>query len=346
MPYYPEHRPAPAGEEEKTPKKERKRGTGSMTDGRRLLAKTVVSIVSCALIIYGGVNIGRYIADLSASRRNSRELREIHDQTDPGTEPPTVSAAPAETAAAAPRETSAPSAKEARATGEPAQPETPAAGAEKGTLEQVPYPDNPRLSVNGRFTALRRKSGYIVGWLKVDQVEEAVALKDNTFFLDHDVYGKRNRNGAIFMDSSVSLLTRPYTVLMYGHNMKSGHMFGRLKKYLERNYFYAHRIITFDSLYEEGEFAVFAAARISTVPGMAGYYDLWSLDSRNREERGEAIRKLEKLSAVDGLLDVREDEQIIVLVTCIDEDTDRLVVAARRLRKGETENTLVIRQGN
>ena len=45
-----------------------------------------------------------------------------------------------------------------------------------------------------------------------------------------------------------------------------------------------------------------------------------------------------------SVLDVREDEQILLLVTCIDTDTDRLVVAARRMREGESEDKLAIRR--
>lgn len=39
--------------------------------------------------------------------------------------------------------------------------------------------------------------------------------------------------------------------------MKSGNMFGRLRKYKESAYFNSHRIITFDTLYEDGQYAVF-----------------------------------------------------------------------------------------
>ena len=96
---------------------------------------------------------------------------------------------------------------------------------------------------------------------------EAVAQKDNTFFLNHDATEKRNSNGAIFLDSGIFLTTRPYTMNLYGHNMKSGNMFGRLKKNKESAYFYKHRIITFDTLYEDGKYAVFAVMEMDTTPG-------------------------------------------------------------------------------
>ena len=72
--------------------------------------------------------------------------------------------------------------------------------------------------------------------MTMDDLDEPVVHKDNTFFLDHDAMGKRNANGAIFMDQGTSLLTRPYTILLYGHNMKTGAMFGNLRKYEDFSY--------------------------------------------------------------------------------------------------------------
>ena len=209
-------------------------------------------------------------------------------------------------------------------------------------LQPVPYPDNPGWKISERFRKLKKKSSYIIGWLSMDALEEAVVLKDNTFFLTHDVYGKKNANGAIFADSGLNLMTRPYTIFLFGHNMKSGNMFGRLKKYKESAYYFKHRIITFDSEYEDGKYAVFAVADINTEPGTPTYYNLWSLESNRADEREEALNKLLSRSVHANMLDVQPDEQLLVLVTCDQKETDRLVVAARRLRDGESENHLTL----
>ena len=122
--------------------------------------------------------------------------------------------------------------------------------------------------------------------------------------------------------------------------MKSGNMFGRLKKYRERACFYKHRVITFDTLYEDGQYTAFAVTEMDTVPGTARWYDPWSLTADSRAERDEAIRTLERQSVISSTLDVQADDQILLLVTCMDGDTERLVVAARRLREGEQAGQL------
>lgn len=74
---------------------------------------------------------------------------------------------------------------------------------------------------------------------------------------------------------------------------------------------------------------MFAVMEISTTPGVARWFDLWSLTTDIYENREEAIRTLERRSVISSALDVQADDQILLLVTCLDGDTERLVVAAR-----------------
>ena len=313
MPYYPERRPdlVPA-QQKPRPAQQRKK-----------LLCLFLAVLACALVVWGAVGLIRYFSDLSASRQTAAELRSIYDQPVPVTE------APAADLTAVPVPPTAVPATEVP--------------ADYGLLPAIPYPYNSSLRISDRFTDLRRKGKYITGWLRMDSVDEPVVLKDNSYFLTRDATGKKNVNGAIFMDSDTRLETRPYTVILYGHNMKSGSMFGRLRKYRDSGYLRKNRFITFDTLYEDGRYAVFAAAEINVVPGTSGYFDIWSLDDPTRAGREAAIRKLESRAISGVAVDVQPEDQILLLVTCVEDDDYRLVVAARRLRDGETESTLTYR---
>lgn len=318
MPYYPERRPDPYAEEQK-----RIAEAAARSKRRRLALAAVFSLI----IVYSLIRLIAYGVEYFSSRETSQALYELYEE-------------PTEVIAAVP--TAVPTAVpvtevpvQAMSTPEPDP-------TQSVYLPPVPYPNNPDWKISERFRKLKKKSSYIIGWLSMDDLEEAVVLKDNTFFLTHDVYGKKNANGAIFADSGLNLMTRPYTIFLFGHNMKSGNMFGRLKKYKESAYYFKHRIITFDSEYEDGKYAVFAVADINTEPGTPTYYNLWSLESNRADEREEALNKLLSRSVHANMLDVRPDEQLLVLVTCDQKETDRLVVAARRLRDGESENHLTL----
>ena len=327
MPYYPEKKPdvpEEAKQQAKTPEK------------RKRFLRLSLAVVSCLLIGYGGIRLIQYFSDLTASGQTSAELRQISRIADSGTD----SSLPEK------EETLTPSPAPAPAEQEPqkAEPLSPAGKTNDDLLPPVPYPNNPKSEISGRFRTLRKKSVYIVGWISFDQVDEAVAQKNNTFFLKHDALGKRNGNGAIFLDEDIRLAARrPYTLILYGHNMKSGNMFGRLKKYKESTYFYRHRIITFDTMYEEGRYAVFAVMDMNTVPGTGLWYDLWSLNTDSFTDRENAIRALESRSVIRSMLDVQADDQLLLLITCLDGETERLVVAARRLRDDETADRLTLR---
>lgn len=296
---------------------------------KRIIQRRMILCVSVILIVYGVASLIRYGLDLISSRQTAQELREIAAGSDI-TEVPAPSVIeteiPTQTVTATPAPTTV-------------WPESSVVLSDK--LPVVEYPNGYELVP--RIKKLRKKSKYIIGWITMDNLDEPVAKKNNTFFLNHDATGKRNSNGAIFMDEGTDLLTRPYTILLYGHNMKSGNMFGSLRKYEKFSYYYQHRVFQFDTLYEEGQYVIFAVETISLTPGKSKYVNLSELHSTDRKTRQKAIEALRDHSLHGVMLDVNEEDQILLLITCVGDDDERLIIAARRLRDGETADSLIIR---
>ncbi len=322
MPYYPQ---GPKEPPKKPPLKEQP------------LFRLVLLCLSVLLVCYGAFRLIGYGADWITSRNTSRELREIAAATEPVAAEPVVTPV-------LPPETAAPP------TAEPA-PEPTAFYATTAAETAVPAEYLPAVEYPGgmnivpRIRDLRKKSEYIMGWLTMDDLDEPVAFKDNDFFLNHDAKGNRNGNGALFMDENTRLMTRPYTILVYGHNMKTGAMFGNLHRYEQTAYCNRHRILRFDTLYEEGQYAIFAVATIRLTPGTAGYVSLTDLRSDRRETRRKALNALTSVSVYNNILDVNEEDQLLLLVTCVGDDDQRLIVAARRLRENESPDNLVLKNG-
>ena len=46
------------------------------------------------------------------------------------------------------------------------------------------YPNGYQM--NSRILKLRKKNEYVIGWITMDDLDEPVVMKDNTFFLTHD----------------------------------------------------------------------------------------------------------------------------------------------------------------
>ncbi len=287
-------------------------------------------VLSTAMALYGVIRLVGYGLDWFSSKQTSQELREIATRAEESTGSSAEEAAPESavradpvTAAPLPTETPLPTQAPALAAAAPAE--------NTARLPQVTYPSG--MKVNPKIQALRKKSECIVGWLTLEGVDEAVVLRDNTYFLNHDALGHHNDNGALFLDEGTELLTRPYTLLVYGHNMKTGAMFGNLKKFEDSAYCYQHRFVQFDTLFETGEYEIFAVSVINLVPGLSRYLSLSDLESPVRSVRRAAIHTLQSLSSVPALTQVSEEDQLLLLITCVGNDDERLVVAARRMEE-------------
>ena len=292
--------------------------------------RVLVALLGLIVAVFGMVKLIGYGVDLLSSRRTAEDLREVY-YADPTFEPIPVTEAPTQTPAPT-------------LEGMPAVTPAVTFAPTPSPIPRLPsmgYPNNPKLTVSSRFKALRKESKYIVGWLSIHRMlDEAVMQRDNVFYMDHDALGNQNVNGALFLDSGISLKTRPYTYIIYGHNMKSGAMFGSLRNYENSAFYHNDPFITFDTMYETGRYVIFAVGSVSTEEYGRNYVDFYALRSASIPERQAAIDALIAASVHTCTVDVVPEDQLLVLVTCVEKDEDRRVVVARRIRDGEDEAAL------
>ena len=179
-------------------------------------------ILSAALIVFGIAKLAGYGADYAASRQTVDELKQAYQEATPE-----------------PVETPAPAASPVPPAPSPTVSQAASTPAPVPMLGAVSYPNNPNLKINSRFKALRKENKDIVGWLNIaNLLDEPVVQRDAVYYMDHDALGKKNVNGAVFLDSGVSLKTRPYALFLYGHNMKTGAMFGCLRNYENLSFYH------------------------------------------------------------------------------------------------------------
>ena len=126
--------------------------------------------------------------------------------------------------------------------------------------------------------------------------------------------------------------------------MKTGEKFGNLWRYEDFSYFMQHRIFQLDMTYDSAKYAIFAVTNIRLTPGRDHYVNLQALQSLNRETRRKALDSLIKYSKHQNTLDVNEEDQVVLLITCVGNDDERLVIAGRRLRDGEREDYLEMKK--
>ena len=292
---------------------------------RRNWGRCLMAVVFGVILIVSSVKLISYGVDYYNAQQASSSLREIYHAEEEATAEPTNTPAPATPPTAAPT----------------APPEAGPTATPPTRLQPVRYPGNFYANVSSRFQKVRRQNSDIIDWLTIDGlIDEAVVQRDNEYYLDRDYRGYHNVNGAIFLDETCDLDTRPYTLLLYGHNMKTGAMFGSLRNYENLTFYRNNPFITFDTAYEDGRYVIFAVATVSTTSGSWRYVDFTRLSSPVIADRTNAISALLSRSIYRTQVDVAADDQLLLLVTCVDDDMERRVVAARRIREDEDEATL------
>lgn len=109
--------------------------------------------------------------------------------------------------------------------------ENPSSGEEnEGDPDAEPFPD---ISID--FDQLFAINEAMTGWIYIPALDieyPVVKGTDNVYYLTHTFERKENKAGAIFMDSGANPLMTDYNTFLYGHNMKNGSMFGKLKSFI------------------------------------------------------------------------------------------------------------------
>jgi len=151
-----------------------------------------------------------------------------------------------------------------------------------------------------------------------------VQASDNEFYLNHDMFQRRNVNGAIFMDfRNTNDFSNPNTII-YGHNMRNGTMFHNLRYYLwDRNFFESHSQITIITDHQAFVYDIFSVFSTNVD------FDYIQVDF-GPSEFDSLIQEIVRRRNFNTGVGVTSNDRILILSTCtnVDDDT-RIVVAAR-----------------
>lgn len=191
------------------------------------------------------------------------------------------------------------------------------------------------------YEAILAENADFAGWLTIEgtKVDYPVMLtkSDADYYLKRNFNGQDDINGTLFMDARTNLEARSTNIIVYGHNMKSGEMFGGLKKYLDEEYWLEHRQILFDTIYEKGTYEIFAVClaqvQYQNTEGFR-YYDFIQADSE--EEFEEFLDNIEQLSVFTATEMPVYGDELLTLSTCNSYVEDgRLFLVAKKCTDAE-----------
>ncbi len=180
----------------------------------------------------------------------------------------------------------------------------------------------------------------LVGWINIpDTVIDypVVQVKDSDFYLSHDFYGEENVNGQIILDTLCDPYTPSYNLVISGHHMKNGSMFGDLPKYASKSYWASHRFLEFDSLMTRKKYVVFAAFYSADYDEDEEGFR-YNADIQYRLDADLWLEEVRQNQLYDTEIDVAFGDEFITLTTCnrARRRDGRFVVVCRKIREGET----------
>ena len=187
------------------------------------------------------------------------------------------------------------------------------------------------------YKTLYSKNKKLIGWLKIDDTNidyPVMQTENNEYYLDHNFNQEYDKNGSLFLDCDCSVYPRSTNLIIYGHHMKSGNMFGNLQKYAKESYGKEHAIIQFDSIYEKAVYQVmyvFRSQVYSEDDIVFKYYQF--IDANSEEEFNSYMREMAAMSLYDTGVTASFGDSLLTLSTCDSSQTDgRFVVVAKRIK--------------
>ena len=210
------------------------------------------------------------------------------------------------------------------------------ANTEEGELQET-YVDPSTLTILPQFADIYERNADLVGWITIDNTVINYPVMqiegDNSYYLSHSFDKASDKNGTLFVDGRNDIVNRDVNLIIYGHNMRSGDMFGGLKNYLDENYLLLHQTIEFDTIYETGTYKVVGVG-LSEVEYQDDdsfrYYDF--LDAADEEEFEYYLKEIKKLIVI-GDMEVEYGDELLTLSTCNSYTEDgRMFVLAKRIR--------------
>lgn len=183
------------------------------------------------------------------------------------------------------------------------------------------------------------------GWLTIygTQISEPVVQGEtNETYLRTNINGEHAEAGTLFLDETTDL-SQDGNLIIYGHKMNDGTMFGTLDKFEDEEFFDNNGTVCWESEKGKEYYQIFA---LLVLPGYSTAPDFIDLQAWNNvldeEQTADMLNTIaDRASIFRGESFNLEKDKYIFLVTCdYSINNGRLVLVGRRLsKKSETEES-------
>ena len=185
-----------------------------------------------------------------------------------------------------------------------------------------------------RFTELYAQNNELGGWVTIDgtEVNYPVMLTpdDPEKYIQLSFSKKASASGVPFIGEGCTISPRSDNIVLYGHHMKSGAMFAAIVKYQKKEFLQNHPVIHFSTLYDEGDYEIFAvlATDVRKAKALRCYT---FLNANDEADFNDYLAGIRQASLYDTGVAVAYGDDLLTLSTCAYHTNDgRFVIIARR----------------
>ncbi len=174
------------------------------------------------------------------------------------------------------------------------------------------------------FEALKAVNEDVVGWIYVEALDLNYPImqgEDNEYYLHRTTEKTYNFAGSIFLDYANKADFSDCNSIVYGHNMKDGSMFGRLKQFRERETYEKSLYFWVCTPEKNYRYQIFSA--YETAVGS----DTYLLFEKTGKEFVNYMQEMKKLSEIPTAdRDFTQEDRVVTLSTCTGNSATRFVV--------------------
>ena len=187
------------------------------------------------------------------------------------------------------------------------------------------------------YENLREQNNDMVGWLRIPGTRISYPVmqtpKSPEFYLDRDFDKNYSASGTLFAADISNVDLPSDVVIIYGHRMRTGAMFGSLGDFLKEDFFLAHQKVIFDTFTERNEYKVYMLFSLAVGPEVENEFEYFNYNSfDNVSQFNNFMSQARYFSSIENTANApRFGDKILLLSTCeYTHENGRLVLVAVR----------------
>ncbi|MDD6325796.1 MAG: class B sortase [Lachnospiraceae bacterium] len=202
------------------------------------------------------------------------------------------------------------------------------------TESQERWPEDAPKQIVVDWEELKKENEDIVAWLYLPAVDlsyPVVQSDDNEYYLHRSVRREELFAGSIFMDYYNSPDLKNYNTILYGHNMRDGSMFAKLKEYKNPETIAQCPYFWISTPMQDCLYRIFS---IHTAGTQSSTYTVRFPDATSYREW---LEKMDAASEVETGAELNESETVVTLSTCTGDSALRQVVQGIRIAENQNK---------